>query len=92
LVEGGRLAGFIAVRRTTIRRRHGLLSSGTVEDVVRWRVALSPDKPWDEGYQELEDAERELSEAKFAYVGKDYVIQWADPDVSAWILRLVLTN
>lgn len=90
LFTGPDLAGFLAVRRTTVvygraRRAHS-------REMLRWRVALDPSEPWDEGYQDLEDAKMELSEGRFLYAGNIYVVRWAKADLAHWILELILAN
>jgi hypothetical protein len=90
LVDEGRLVGFISVRRMILWTKKGIFKSSVPKDVVRWRVAMAPAEPWNEGYEPLSETREELSASTFVYVGKKYSITWAGPDMSNWILGLIL--
>lgn len=87
-----RLSGFLSLRRTTLRTRTKLWDPETSQDVIRWRVSLSPREPWDEGYQNIEEAQQEAALGEFTYRGTTYEVRWVGVDVADWVVELVLSD
>lgn len=92
LCQSEALIGFLSIRLTTLTGGQGVLRRGSTREVVRWRISLDPNAPWDEGYQSVEEARAELSNRAFTYAGVRYAVQWADETLTQWISVCVLSD
>lgn len=86
------LIGFLSIRLTTLTSGQGVMRRPSTREVVRWRISLDPNSPWDEGYQSVEEARDELANQAFTYVGVQYAVQWADETLTQWINACVLAD
>lgn len=92
LCQSNSLVGFLSIRVTTMTSGQGVLRQGTTTEVVRWRISLDPNTPWDEGYQSMDEARAELMHDAFRYAGVDYAVHWADETLTKWISACVLSD
>lgn len=92
LQRHGQLVGFLSVRRTTVKSRRGLRGPWVAREAIRWRVALDPHAPWDEGYEDIAECAKDLAQDEFVYRGDSYRLIWADPNVARWVIGLILAD
>ncbi len=76
------MVGFVSLERCDISFTEGILRKVSYsEESVYWKVAMSPNEVWDDGFVKLQDITDDLNSGKFLYKNVNYKVMWFSKDL-----------